>query len=260
MPISLDLTKHLPPRVEHVIYRDILFNGQRYFQQGTGADTLSTLQKFKRTMEIRPATFFAEYVKTLHFDGNYTVDEIMPVLQVCTGVTNFGCYSRLEGDNTQQVYQFVHSLSLDRLFVSQDNLNALLQLGISETDSLLHKIKYLAVVDGWNFPFRRFPDLTHLAVVPDFEGQFVKQVKHALSLPQIVSVVIMLNYASSSRQTNTLQELRDIEDPRLVNFTLPLSQKRFIEDDLWDLAMTFPDEEQPLGELIPKSEFIIFDA
>ncbi|RDB24252.1 hypothetical protein Hypma_008624 [Hypsizygus marmoreus] len=254
--------------IEQIIYREIfLMNNHHlgfFHSHDDGANSLTLLQKFTRTMETRPASFFADHVKTLHFDGPFVVATILSILKVCTGVTNLGCYARIEvpedqsDTTTEPVYRAIHTLPLQRLFISQENLDALLQVDVS--DSLLKNVTHLAVVDGWNFHPSRFPNLTHLAVIPDVDGRFATYVKQALANTQIVSVVAMLNYVNSTKTSKPLQELKDSADPRFVVFTLPLSEKRFIEDDLWDLAMEFPDEDQPVAYLdeIPGPRLLSF--
>ncbi|KAG6845210.1 hypothetical protein H0H87_012537 [Tephrocybe sp. NHM501043] len=284
---------------ERIIYRELFFSGQRLYHRGDTAKP-TPLQMFKVALETRPPEFFAEYVRALHFDGTCVAEEILPIVQVCTGVTNFGMYASIEGPRTVEIARLVHSLPLHTLFISNTNLTALLahdtvqtpthtkatpedpnadapNTSEAQTDadsdaniddsftqvnhdapealleplpsSSLHKLQRLGIVDGFEYPARRFPALTHLALIPDAEDRIIKHVRTALSDPRIESIVVMLNYVNAPRQIKTLRALRDITDSRVVIFTLPVSPTRYLEDDLWDLANEFPDEEQLISKL-----------
>ncbi|KNZ80203.1 hypothetical protein J132_06709 [Termitomyces sp. J132] len=288
------VSRDVQPWAERIIYRELYFNGQQSYHvlHGDVPDNPTQLQKFKVALEARPPSFFAEYVRALHFDGTYNVEDILPVVQVCTGVTNFGMYASLEGPRVLEIVRIVHSLPLHTLFISHTNLTTLLILDAplepSETESpatsprkhitpetsadagsqmhngmnpqsevpltllttsSLHTLKRLGLVDCSKYPTKRFPALTHLALVPDFEDEVLQQIKTSLENMCIESIVVMLNFLNAIRQTITLRKLRDIADSRLVLFTLSESSLRYIEDDLWDLANEFPDEEQPLTYL-----------
>jgi len=52
----------------------------------------------------------------------------------------------------------------------------------------------------------------------------------------------------SDSRVRVAKPLWDFGDARFVNFTLPISQTKFVEDDLWDLAMEFPDGGEPERE------------
>ncbi|KAG6850407.1 hypothetical protein H0H93_013632 [Arthromyces matolae] len=286
------VSREIQPWAERIIYRELYFSGQRYFHRGDSPDKPTPLQQFKVVLDARPPAFFAEYVRSLHFDGSADLDDIIPVIQACTGVTNFGMYASFDGPKALEVARLVHSLPLDTLFISNRNLATLLLFNVSSetttddpelqqedptdpdllpvpannepinfqelstipipdasqqllTTSSLLNIKRLALVDGFEFPAKRFPALTHIGVVPDFDDKVIPFVHKSLLNARIESIVIMLNYIHTPRQTKTLRKLRDITDPRLVQFTLPISPSRYIEDDLWDLADTYPDEDQP---------------
>ncbi|KAG6861652.1 hypothetical protein C0995_013654 [Termitomyces sp. Mi166 len=281
------VSRDIQPWAERVIYRELYFSGQRYLH--SDPSDKDQLRRFKVALEARPPSFFAEYVRALHFDGTFNVEDILPIVQVCTGVTNFGMYASFEGPRALEIVRIVHSLPLHTLFISNKNLAALLTLDVplesSETEDLasmenntihetsaagshvhgtsndatsaipdrealltkssLHTLKRLGLVDGSKYPAERFPALTHLALIPDLEDMVTQQVKPSLEKMCIKSIVVMLNSMDIPRQTRTLRKLRNIPDPRLVLFTLPLSPSRYMEDDLWDLANEFPDEEQP---------------
>ncbi|KAG6907462.1 hypothetical protein DXG01_008846 [Tephrocybe rancida] len=296
------VSREIQPWAERIIYRELFFSGQRLYHRGDSSDKPTPLQKFQVALDARPPEFFAEYVRALHFDGTYNAEEILPIIQACSGVTNFGMYAAIEGLGAIEVARLVHSLPLHTLFVSEKNLTTLLSLDVAptkpqiesvpeatETDApdvdtqdtenpsvdpavikdaaedaaeaateappaplpstCLHKLQRLGLVDHYDYPARRFPALTHLAIIPDLEDKVIRHVRAALADRRIESLVMMLNYVNAPRQTKTLRLLRDITDPRLVLFTLPVSPTRFIEDDLWDLANEFPDEEQPISEI-----------
>jgi hypothetical protein len=280
-------------RIERIIYREIIFTCHRYDSSDPEKDPLV---RFKATIAARPPSFFADHVKTLHFEGSsFTVESILPVLEVCTGVTNFGCYATFTkskqghyhhgstaGDDDDgkpgpsKIYEYIQSLALERLFITQDNLAELLQLpnpapAENGDPRGILRVTHLAITNGWKVPFGRFPRLTHWALMPDTEA-CVPKVRRVLGKTaasdenaaggsvddradtqqnnQIQCVVAMLNDLRA-RTTTAAKQLREIVDPRLVQFTLPVSNRKFIEDDLWDLAMEFPDEEMPVSEYLP---------
>ncbi|KAG6868220.1 hypothetical protein C0993_006083 [Termitomyces sp. T159_Od127] len=278
------VSRCVQPWAERIIYRELYFSGQRSFHHpyGDAPNKPSQLQRFKVALEARPPSFFAEYVRALHFDGICNVEDVLPVIQVCTGVTNFGMYASFNGPRAPEIMRIVHSLPLHTLFISNKNLAALFTFAIPSvnedsassmdehtegesretsseimdsdappvtlTESSLQTLRRLGLVDGSEYPTEHFPALTHLALIPDLEGRVVKQLEASLENRNIESVVVMLDFINAPRQTKTLRRLRDITDPRLVLFPLPVSPSRYIEDDLWDLANEFPDEEQPLSK------------
>ncbi|KAG6898241.1 hypothetical protein C0992_002255 [Termitomyces sp. T32_za158] len=293
------VSRDVQPWAERIIYRELYFSGQRsyhHLSHNTSNKPLQ-LQRFKVVLEARPPAFFAQYVRALHFDGICDVEDVLPIIQVCTGVTNFGMYASFEGPRAPEIMRIVHSIPLHTLFVSNKNLTALftlytpLESSVNEgsstsaekhaergshetsseitdskaplarsTQSSLHTLRRLGLVDGFEYPTEHFPALTHLALSPDFEDKVLHQVKAALENSRIESVVVMLNFINAPRQTKTLRRLRENTDSRLILFTLPVSPSRYIEDDLWDLANEFPDEEQPLTYLeeIPSPRILSF--
>ncbi|GLB35502.1 hypothetical protein LshimejAT787_0210670 [Lyophyllum shimeji] len=294
------VSRDIQPWAERIIYHDLYFNGQgqrhphphSHFNHASssssGADPqLPPFQKFiTHTLPARPAAFFAEYVKRLHFDGTFSAAQILPVLRACTGVANLGVYAALdkgpgpgdgdgaqEAEEEQEVWRLVHALPLATLFISSENLTSL--LATPPPQSSLQHLARLGLTDAWDVPLARFPAVTHLALVPDVEGQVLASVRAALSVPgeRIQQVVVMLNHLYAPRQTRTrtLTALRDLAESegegkgagagRMVLFTLPVSPRRYVEDDLWDLAREFPDEEQPVVYLgdIPGPRILSFE-
>ncbi|KAG6853025.1 hypothetical protein C0991_007396 [Blastosporella zonata] len=278
------VSREIQTWAERIIYHNIFFSGQLMRDR---ADK-TPLQKFRDTLEARPAAFFAEYVRGLHFDGACTAWEILRVVKVCTGVKNFGIYANIEGPDALEIARIVHALPLHTLFISNKNLAELLTLDVespplptdneesnkidepdadmTQTDdsvpdqikqgrpplppvpsSSLHTLQRLGIVDGFQYPSRRFPALTHLALMYNSDDQIIKHVHKALNDTRIESLVIMLNYLNAPHQMGTLRTLWDIIHPKLVLFTLPFSPTCYIDDDLWDLANEFPDEDQPIS-------------
>ncbi|KAG5653942.1 hypothetical protein H0H81_009058 [Sphagnurus paluster] len=233
-------------RADHLIYRNLFFTRKvgHFRREGDGS---TALQKFGVVLEARPASFFASHVRSLHFDGDHSSEKILPVIRVCTGVSDFGLYATIGGPTANEVYRLVHTLPLKTLFISSANLALLCEH--EPATSCLKTLQRLALVDTWTYPARKFPALTHLALAPDFDSLAVTAVKAALAMPQIVSVVAMLTYVNTPRQSETLQALRALAGQRFVLFTLPVSPTRYIEDDLWDLANEYPDEETQIGAL-----------
>ncbi|KAF8061666.1 hypothetical protein FPV67DRAFT_1509855 [Lyophyllum atratum] len=260
------VSRDVQPWAERIIYRELFFNSQRlYDRSGRKNEDPTTISKFMIAVHARPPAFFAEYVKSLHFHGSFPPEQIVPILQVCTGVTNLGLYATFDGEDLGEIYKRSLALPLHTLFVSTKNLTALFEAqdaaGTGER-STLRKLPRLGLVDGWEYPARRLPALTHLALVPDFQNKALPHVHDALANTRIQSVVVMLNYVNRPKQAGTLQALRDVSttDARLVMFTLPVVPTRFIEDDLWDLANEFPDEEQVVAYLeeIPGPRILSF--
>ncbi|KAF5386993.1 hypothetical protein D9615_001969 [Tricholomella constricta] len=267
-PFALRLavvSREVQPWAERIIYRELFFNGQRISRQQE--NNPNALEKFTVALEARPASFFAEYVKSLHFDGNFISEHILPIIQACTGITNFGLYAALndgvdtDHSATEEVYRAIHTLPLETLFISTSHLTLLLQQ-CTPASSCLLTLPRLGLTDGCEYPAARFPALTHLALVPGSE-RAVPPIYAALANPRIVSVIATFSYAAIPRHNAMLRALRDIRaaDPRLVLFTLPVSPTRYIEDDLWDLANEFPDEEQPVSYLkeIPGPKILSFE-
>jgi hypothetical protein len=247
-------------RIEQIIYREIWFVGEpSIYSFGPQDSRVSQIKKFLVAVDARPASFFVERVKAVHFSGHFEEDDtVQRVLAACSRVTNLGFYVRLRSETPTGVYNLVHSLYLERLFVGSEILEGLLADN-PPADSSLSKITHLCVVSGSvNQPqLLHFPKLTHLALLSDFEGNFASPLKHALSHARVKCIVVMVNSRSSSNSTAQAREvlkLHKIDDPRIVIFTLPMSQKIFYDDDIWDLANEFPDEED---DLVGRPDFLL---
>ncbi|KAG5641101.1 hypothetical protein DXG03_005988 [Asterophora parasitica] len=283
------VSKEVKTWAERIIYRELFFDAHHNVYQREYS-TPTPLEKFQVAISARPASFFAEYVRSLHFVGRSSPSQILPIIHACSGVTNFGLYATWDAEYSSrgwvsddddededreqlawnhpraQVYQAIHALkSLDTLFISGSHIPALLkQLPADTSTSSLTTLSRLGLTDAHEYPAEHFPALTHLALLPEAEGRVIPSVAAALekSNPRIKSIIAMLNYANTPRETATLQALRDVRatDERLVLFTMPVSATRYIEDDLWDLANEFPDEDQPITflEEIPGPRILSF--
>ncbi|KAG6831225.1 hypothetical protein H0H92_012022 [Tricholoma furcatifolium] len=294
------VSREVQPWAERIIYRELYFNGRYYYRGVDGKDKAPSIQQFKVPLESRHPSFFAEYVRSLHFDGACSADEVLPIMRVCTGVTNFGLYASINapadsaGSAAFEIARIVHGMPLQTLFISNKSLEVLLMLDVLAsrpsgadnnhndeeskdveedededeetaaraplTSSCLQTLPRLGLVDGYEYPVHRFPALTHLALIPDYDEGVTEHVQTALAQPRMQSLVIMLNYVNAPRQSKTTRALRNIGDSRLVLFTLPGTHKRYIEDDLWDLANEFPDPEPQLTYLneIPGPRLLSF--
>jgi hypothetical protein len=231
------------------MYKAILFSTQRFSPTGgpINAD-LQPIKNFMRTAEIRPSSFFAETVETLHLNGYFNLEDIIYVLNLCTGVTNLGCYSCFpigEPEATNQIYHCIRSLRLQRLFILEETLEDL--ISSSAPNSLLFQLTHLAVINGFMkspYSLAQFKALTHLAVLFDRTGGFIVGVATALVSPRISMIVVMVNNSQSSHEAMDMLKRERITDPRVVVFTLPTALRFFFDDDVWDLAAEFPDEEE----------------
>ncbi|KAF9466223.1 hypothetical protein BDZ94DRAFT_1251439 [Collybia nuda] len=242
--------------IEQVMYKEIWFVGEPSIHAfgGPSEDTrLSHIRRFLVAVDSRPAEFFVERVKTVHFSGYFDDEEsICRVLLACSGLTNLGFHFRVLGETSPEVSRLIHTFPLEKLFVASDLLNHFLSQ-TPDTGSSIFSSTHLCVVSGklQQSHLLSFPDLTHLAFLSDGEGDFAYPLKHALSQPGIKSVVIMISprlHANPTTRAREVLKLHNINDPRIVIFTLPMAQKIFFDDDIWDLANEFPDEAEPLVE------------
>lgn len=247
-------------RIEQIMYKEIWFVGEpSIYNFGSPGVRESHIQRFLSTVDTRPANFFVERVKTVHFSGYFDEEEsVRRVLVACNGLTNLGLYFRVRGEASPEISKLVHSLSLERLFVGSDMLDHILSQ-IPDSDSCLSNITHLSVVSGnlKQLHLLSFPNLTHLALLSDSEGNFASPLKHARSQPRVKSIVVMISsrpHSHSTLQAREVLKLHHINDSRIVIFTLPMSQKIFFDDDIWDLANEYPDEEEPL---VGRSYFLL---
>jgi hypothetical protein len=244
-------------RVERIIYKAILFNAQRYSHTNGRAETnFRRIKNFMRTAEARPSSFFAETVETLHLNGHFNLEDIIYVLNLCTGVTNLGCYAHFsvaDPEATNQIYHCIRSLRLQRLFIPEETLEGL--ISSSAPNSLLFQLTHLAIIDGFVRPpqLAQFKTLTHLAVLFNHASSFIGGVTTALMSPRIAMIVVMVKSSQSSHEAKNLLKRDHITDPRVIVFTLPTAVQFFFKDDVWDLAAEFPDEE----EMPPSASYML---
>ncbi|KAJ7490717.1 hypothetical protein FB451DRAFT_624688 [Mycena latifolia] len=179
------------------------------------------------TIDARPASFFAAYVKHLYIAPTIPLAVVQRVLVVCTGVVSFGChhpYTRLA--------PLLAPLSLRRLLVSELTLPpipaelppwavSLTHLGLSQVLPTAAALAHL-------------PALTHLAVdyaaLPDPEAPGMGAALTALLAAGSSIRCLVLVSAAKTDYKWALQRLRDdaFSDRRLYVHLRP------VMDGTWD--------------------------
>ncbi|KAF8145359.1 hypothetical protein K438DRAFT_1991882 [Mycena galopus ATCC 62051] len=111
---------------------------------------------FLRTIDTRPASFFAENVKYLYFDKSLSLHFIHRVLSVCVGVISLGCHQSYNG-----LAPFLAPLPLQRLLLSDMELST--NFSPPWVSSLTHLGLSVALPHDPLAVFGALPALTHLA-------------------------------------------------------------------------------------------------
>ncbi|KAF7364565.1 Zn(2)-C6 fungal-type domain-containing protein [Mycena venus] len=114
---------------------------------------------FLRTIDSRPASFFAANVKYLYFDQTVQLPVIQRVLRVCTGVVSLGCYYPYSS-----LAPLLAPLPLERLLVSKLDLPSTPTHAPVWTASLTHLGLWRVLPPDPSVIFGALPALTHLAV------------------------------------------------------------------------------------------------
>ncbi|KAJ7780132.1 hypothetical protein DFH07DRAFT_950185 [Mycena maculata] len=188
--------------------------------------------KFLRTLESRPAQFFADNVKSLCVPGDIELFEAEKVLKACRGVVNLAVWLPPQH---APLFPSVCSLQPRRLSV---NVSAL--CGSTSQPDFSHpffaKVTHLELVDWMDWTTflhidQLSPHLTHLALDLDTETEgSVAHIRNILSSCR--SLVICIGLVTNDEAMIVASEqLASIEDTRLVI----LSESNVIDN--WEASL-----------------------
>lgn len=167
--------------------------------------------KFLRTLDVRPASFFVENVKSLCVPGDIQHEHAQQILCTCQGVYNLAIWLA-EGP---PLFPLISSLCPHRLSINVRGLFA------SEQPDFRHPffsaVTHLELVDWserttWS-GFEYLPSLTHLAIdLVDYTPAVVVRVRRILKSCQLLRVCLGLvsNDDAMIIATNTLSSVDDL--------------------------------------------------
>lgn len=184
---------------------------------------MNDVSSFLRAIDLRPANFFANHIKTLSVTDEYGGDAQFRILSACTGVTNLTC--------SNISYQSFQALS---------SLHSLCRISAMFHQSPFHlysfrNVTHVVVMDPtsvWTEPdfidHENLPRLTHLilrlsprltVISPNYWPNSHKDVvpnflRRQLSRPPMRVCVLFAEDGDDVRETKEF--LEDIDDPRLV--------------------------------------------
>ncbi|KAJ7147652.1 hypothetical protein C8R43DRAFT_528213 [Mycena crocata] len=213
--------------IEPLIYQTVTLSDQ------------SVCQKFLRTLDSRPAQFFADNVKSLCVPGDIEPRAAQRVIKACQGVVNLAIWLPLQDP---PLFPLVSSLRPKRLSV---NVHALYgpDAGSHQPDfthPFFSNVTHLELVDWLDWATHLNidhlqPHLTHLALDFDLytEGSTVRLCE---ILASCRSLVICLGLVSDDDTMIVASDhLAAIEDPRLVI----LSESDVVEN--WEASVRGTD-------------------
>lgn len=170
--------------------------------------------QFLYTVNCRPASFFAQHVKTLCISGGLSFNDAQKILNVCQGVVNLACWPMTD----PPLFSFIVNLRPQRLSINTSGLS-----GHNVPPKFRHpfwqNVTHLEIVD-WLWCIWRgledIPHLSHLAVDMDYphEGA-VSRLRYVLD--RCVHLQVIVCFAPTDAAMPGIQRvLGTIGDHRIV--------------------------------------------
>lgn len=200
-------------RIEAILYRTIVLDYPPM-----------TTDLFIRTIESRPASFFATHVKNLYITNFVPYEQAQRLLAVCTDLTSLACWTSAGGPHTNlPLIVKSDSASFHKLRRLSISLNALAFPCLSSQESFLRQLTHLEVVnppmasaEEWK-TFLTLPSLTHLALgnlYAPAHGDILPALDFLLEESTALRVLVLLS--TNQPFLRLLQEDCLLQDPRVI--------------------------------------------
>lgn len=217
---------------------------------------------FLRTIDSKPASFFAQHVKTLCLARGVTVEQAMRIMAVCTGVSNLACWC-IPQEYSAALLPLITKLALRRLSLTHKALP-----GSDKPEEhgfdlpAFQNITHLDIVNHWSLwntaGFDALPRLTHIAFRFWARGSVARALRNILTSCTSLKVLVLLTHDLIMDAAVEFLEREGLDDPRIavVPYSKNIQYYEALgrgEPDLWAAA-----EENVTKQLVrvPSSKFI----